>query len=232
MASFDELRTQLARIGGFLTAENLLQGPAGNISARLVEGEKWFAVVKARRRLMGAPEAFCRVDQAGNVIEPPDARPSTMSPVHLAIYSARPDVNAIVHGCGAYTDAVAAALGRIPDRVETFWALGGQVQVVGPDEIRVETLRDLPLRVIDRVVAPHLSRGVTAAVVPFLGTWVVGSSIDEAYHRTRVLENIARTEWCRLTLGSALGRQVAVPEAPSWLLALVENAVRGQGGTG
>ena len=232
MASFDELRQQLARIGGLLTAENLLQGPAGNISARLVEGEKWSAVVKARRRLMGDPEAFCRVDQAGNVMEPPDARPSTMSPVHLAIYCARPDVNAIVHGCGAYTDAVAAALGRLPDRVETFWVLGGQVRVVNPDEIRAATLADLPQRVIDKVVAPHLASGAAAAVVPFVGTWVVGSSIDEAYHRTRVIENIARTEWCRLALGSALGRQMTVPEAPSWLLALVENAVKGQGGTG
>jgi L-fuculose-phosphate aldolase len=87
----------------------------GNVSARL-PGKDIFLVTASGVSLRDVvPENLVAVDGGGRVLEgPPGLKASKESSFHLAIYQARPGVNAVIHVHPNYATAFAAAGRSIP----------------------------------------------------------------------------------------------------------------------
>jgi len=104
-----ETLRQLQTAGREMVAQGLTWGNAGNLSAR-VEGER-FLVTASGTRLGALSE-----DDFVLYPSPPSAsrRPSKEVPMHRAVYEARPEVNAVLHGAPFYSTLLACAEGGLP----------------------------------------------------------------------------------------------------------------------
>jgi L-fuculose-phosphate aldolase len=76
-----------------MAAGGLVQGTEGNASARV--GELIAVSPSSLPYETLRPEDVCLVTPDGRLVEGP--RPSVELPMHLAVYTARPDVGAVVH---------------------------------------------------------------------------------------------------------------------------------------
>jgi L-fuculose-phosphate aldolase len=69
------------------------------------------------------------IDIQGNVVGPPENLPTVEAPMHLSIYEARPDVNAIVHSHGVWSQIFAAVRQDIPClTIDAYHFLLGEVK--------------------------------------------------------------------------------------------------------
>jgi ribulose-5-phosphate 4-epimerase/fuculose-1-phosphate aldolase len=137
-------------------------------------------------------------------------RPSSETPMHLAIYHARADVRAIVH-----THAPAATAFAVTD-VRLDESLLPEVLVdLGPVAL-VPYARgggeDLPL-----AMAPYLTDH-DAFLLANHGAVTVGGTLEEAYFRTERLELFARIQLAANTLGPtrALSREEVLQLVALW----------------
>lgn len=74
------------------------------------------------------PENICVVDGDGNLIEDNGMLPTVEMPMHLAIYKARPEINAIIHSHPLYSSVYAVAWKDIPAVLaEQALFLGGDI---------------------------------------------------------------------------------------------------------
>lgn len=108
----------------------LVIGTWGNVSRR-VQGEDRFVITPSGMEYAKlSPEDMVVMDFDRNVVEG-SYRPSIETPMHLAIYSHRPDVGAVVHVHSPYATAFAVANQTIPVILEeTAQAIGHAIQVV------------------------------------------------------------------------------------------------------
>lgn len=124
-----EIRKKIVATGKKILNYSLVVGTWGNVSAR-VPGEDLIAITPSGMNYeLLQPEDVVLLDLTGNVVEG-KRKPSIEVPLHLAIYRARKDVNAIVHTHSTYATALACARKPIPAAVEDL------VQIVG-GEVRV-----------------------------------------------------------------------------------------------
>jgi ribulose-5-phosphate 4-epimerase/fuculose-1-phosphate aldolase len=169
-------------------------------------------VIKAKGQPARQPEAFCRVNPAGNkVLEPADARPSLMTPLHCAIYEVRNDVNAVVLGKGVYADTVAQVWGDVPDTCETYWTVGSPIRVLSLESLESAALEAL-IECVTKQVTDLVKERANAVVIPDFGCITVGLSIEEACDRLRVVESVSRGAYLR----RVAVRTGQVPELPAW----------------
>jgi len=211
--TFDQLRKELAKQGALLLSEGLMHGSAGQLSARLKEDDRSYSVViKAKGQPARYPEAFCRVNPAGNqVLEPDGARPSLMTPLHCDIYRVRGDVNAVVLGKGVYADTVTQVWGNVPGTCQAYWTVGSPIRMLPLESLESATLEDLIKRVTEQV-ADMVKRGANAVIIPDFGCVTVGTSVEEACDRLRVVESVSRGAYLRrVAVGTG-----QVPELPAW----------------
>lgn len=139
------------------------------------------------------------LDRRVTLEEPPPAgqgrRPSSETPMHLAIYRARPDVRAVVHTHAPTATAFALDGVRLDEPLLPEVLVGvGPVALVpyaspGSD--------DLP-----RVMAPYLA-GHDAFLLSNHGAVTVGRALEEAYFQMERLELFARIRLAALKLGPA-----------------------------
>ena len=129
MDKTQETRQAVVQAGLNMLTTHLTLGTWGNISAR-VPGENWLAITPTGMRYDTLEaEDIVVMDLAGEVIAG-SRKPSIEVPMHLAIYRAREDINAVVHTHSPYATAMAAARREIPGAVEDLvQAVGGSVRV-------------------------------------------------------------------------------------------------------
>lgn len=112
--SEQELRLEIVRIVEELYDARLITPTGGNVSVRL-SGEEGAYLITPTRLHKGSlrPEDIVRVDAEGR---PADRRqrPSVETAMHLAIYAAYPDVEAIIHSHAPYATALGLVGGRVP----------------------------------------------------------------------------------------------------------------------
>lgn len=115
-----------------LDARGLVSGSNGNVSMRLgVEGGE------DRYLITPAGVTYDRLEAEGLVVvdgelEPVGAElvPSTESLLHLAVYHARPDVNAVIHTHSLYASVAAVTTTHIPPVVDEMVVyIGGAIEV-------------------------------------------------------------------------------------------------------
>ena len=145
------------------------------------------------------PEDVVIVDLMGKVIDG-NLKPSSETPMHLAVYRERPDVQAIVHTHSPYASAFAVLGKEIPVVLaEMGSVVGGPVLVTpycrpGSPEVGSETVRYLR----DRAGVLLGNHGVVA----------VGRNVEEAFTAAMVIEDGARI----YQMASVMGTPRLVPE--------------------
>jgi ribulose-5-phosphate 4-epimerase/fuculose-1-phosphate aldolase len=93
-----DVREEMVRIIDELYRLQLITSTGGNVSARCSDTPtQAFITPSASFKGQVEPSTFVRIDLEGNVVEPHPARPSSETPIHVAILRARPDIQAVVH---------------------------------------------------------------------------------------------------------------------------------------
>lgn len=126
-------------------------------------------------------------DIEGNIIENKlGIIPTCESPMHYAIYKARPDANAIVHSHCIYTSAFAIVGKSIPLALSEMRKFGGEIKcspMFGPAGSKV---------LADGVVWA-LGKVNKAALVKSHGAACIGANFREAFQVAILVEKLAQT---------------------------------------
>jgi L-ribulose-5-phosphate 4-epimerase len=189
----DDLKQLVSALHQELPLNGLVTWTGGNISAR--DPQSGLVVIKPSGVRYEAlrPENHVVVDLDGRVVEGMLA-PSSDTASHLYIYRHRPDINGIVHTHSPYATAFAAVGRAIPVCLTAIAdEFGGPIPcggfaLIGGDEI-------------GREVVAHLGRG-PAVLLKNHGVFAVGKTPEAAVKAAVMVEDVARTVWLALQLGT------------------------------
>ena len=156
-------------------------GTWGNVSTRIEE--KFVITPSGMNYDKLSPKDMVIVDMDGNVVEG-RWNPSIETPLHMAIYKARKDVNAIVHTHSIFASAVAVARCGIPPIIEDL------VQVVG-GEVNVATYALPGTKELAENVVKELS-DKNAVLLANHGVVGVGRGLEEAFMVCEIVEKSAQ----------------------------------------
>lgn len=169
--------------GNEMLALNLTIGTWGNISCR-IPGHDYIAITPSGMSYdILSSEDIVIVDFQGNIIKS-KRKPSIELPLHLAIYKARQDLQAIVHTHSAYATAMAAARKEIPGAVEDLVQIvGGNVRV---NEYALPGTEQLGLNTVKAM------EGRNAVLLANHGMLGAGRDLDEAFKVCQIVEKSAK----------------------------------------
>lgn len=188
-------RKKVVEKGKEILAGNLTIGTWGNISSRIPGGDYIAITPTGMSYEVLTPEDIVVLDLDGNIIDG-TRKPSIEVPLHLSIYQARKDVQAIIHTHSAYATAMAVARKEIPGAIEDLVQIvGGNVRVnqyalPGTEELGVNTVKAL--------------EGRNAVLLANHGVLGVGRDLDEALKVCQVVEKSAQIILFAQLLGGAV----------------------------
>jgi len=112
-----------------MVSAGLVIGTAGNVSQRIGDTGSVAITPSSKDYSCLDPDDIMVVSLDGEVLEG-DRNPSIETPMHLAVYKARPDVSAVVHTHSVYATTLAVLRLPLPPIIDEFVVrLGGQVEV-------------------------------------------------------------------------------------------------------
>lgn len=178
-----ETRKKIVAKGMEMLSSNLTVGTWGNISCR-IPGENYIAITPTGMRYDTLePEDIVILDMNGKTVDG-SRKPSIEVPLHLAIYNARKEVQAIVHTHSIYATAMAVARREIPGSVEDLVQIvGGNVRVneyalPGTEQLGINTVKAM--------------EGRSAVLLANHGMLGAGRSLEEAFRVCQVVEKSAQ----------------------------------------
>jgi len=181
-----------------LLAKGLVEGTAGNVSARMADGNICITPSSVDYRTM-ALEDLVVIDPDGEVVSGARAASSEKA-LHLACYAAFEEVGSVIHSHPVHATMFAVARKPIPACIDEFTVyVGGDVAVTeyapsGTPEVGKAAVECLA----DRGAALLCNHGMVA----------VGKSPSDALHVTAMVERAAQ-----IVVGaSALGGAVHLPD--------------------
>ncbi len=207
------LRQEIAQAGKRLWRDGLVAHTDGNISARL--DESWILITPSGVN-KGAlkPHQILKVRLRDGFADG-NGKPSVETPIHIAVYRIRPDINAVVHAHPPYATAFAAtgmALTEpvFPEMIVRF----GEIPLVPYATPGTDRLAEL----VAEAMKDH-----DAALLQNHGAITVGRTLEEACGLMEALEWTAKSLW----LAKAMGNAVALtPTEIARLFAMRPNPVR------
>ena len=113
MIDVADARRQLQEAGRYMIEHALTWGNAGNISARVSE-ERCLITASGTRLGELADDDLVEFSLAGESAPASRRKPSKEVPMHRAIYEARPDIHAVLHGAPFYSTLVACSEIDVP----------------------------------------------------------------------------------------------------------------------
>jgi L-fuculose-phosphate aldolase len=207
MTYVDNAAQQVLEAAKGLLTRGLVEGTAGNISARQRDGNVIItpsSLDYAQMRL----EDLVVVDPHGGTVACQQGRsPSTESMLHLACYRAFDDIGAVIHSHPVYATMFAVARQSIPACIDEF------AMYVGGDVRCTEYAPSGSAEVGDRAVEALAERG--AALIANHGMVAVGPDPAAALHVTALVERSAQIIWG----ARALGPLYSLPEEVNDLFA-------------
>src|SRR5438046_1317330 len=130
MTTEGELREQLVRFARQMITTGLVRGTSGNISTREPAAAEALVTPSGVDYDTMTPDAVVLVDLEGRPVHA-GFKPSVDTPIHVAIYRARPDVGAVIHTHSPYAAAFSTLGREIPPLItESAGYLGGAVRVM------------------------------------------------------------------------------------------------------
>jgi L-fuculose-phosphate aldolase len=196
------LRAEVADYARRLHARGWVANHDGNVTARLGAG-RYLATPTATSKAEVDAASLLVVDEAGARVSGP-SKPFGELGLHLTVYRARPDVNAVVHAHPP--TATGFAVANLPlDRpliAEAVVSLGVGVPTVpfAP-----------PGEAACRALAPFVG-AYDAVLLQNHGAMAWGASVEQAYLRLELVEHLARVALVAHQLGGARSvPEVALP---------------------
>jgi len=178
----------------------LVEGTAGNISARRADGCIVITPSSVDYADM-ALEDLVQVDPEGAVLQAKDGRhPSSEMKLHLACYQAFDDIGSVIHSHPVWATMFAIAHEPIPACIDEFAVYcGGDVRCTdyaasGTPDVGANAVKAL--------------EGRGAALIANHGLVAVGPRPDKALHITALVERTAQIVWG----ARALGGPVPIPD--------------------
>jgi L-fuculose-phosphate aldolase len=187
-----ELREQLVGYARRMLTSGLVKGTSGNASARPPRA-RWCLVTPSGVDYQTMrPDDLVKVDLEGAPLGA-YLKPSVDTPIHVAVYRARPDVGAFIHTHSPYAAAFSTLRREVPPLItESAGYLGGSVRV----------LEYVPPAMPDtgEAVAAGLGRD-RAALLPNHGVVAVGEDLRRCYGAAHQVEESAHIAFLALQLG-------------------------------
>jgi L-fuculose-phosphate aldolase len=178
----------------------LVEGTAGNISARRADGSIVITPSSVDYADMELDDLVL-VDPEGAVLQAKDGRhPSSEMQLHLACFSAFDDVGSVIHSHPVWATMFAIAHESIPACIDEFAVYcGGDVRCTdyaasGTPDVGANAVKAL--------------EGRGAALIANHGLVAVGPRPDKVLHITALVERTAQIVWG----ARALGGPVPIPE--------------------
>lgn len=173
----------------------LVVGSAGNISVRAPDPERWIITPSSIAYDVLTPEDVVVIDADEDLVEGERA-PSFETPVHLAVYRARPDVGAVVHTHSRYATIMALLRRPIaPVLDEMVVYLGGQVEVA---RYGTSGSAELAKNVVDAL------GDRSAVLLASHGVLTTGKDLTKAYKNAELVEHVAHVVVTAMQLGGEL----------------------------
>ncbi len=195
MEMFQRIQREIVGIGLKILNSGLVVGTWGNVSAKIAEKDLVAISPSGMSYDLLQPEDVVIVDMSGNVVVG-RRKPSIETQMHLAIYRARNDVNAVVHTHSPSATAMAIARKSIPGAVEDLVQIvGGKVDV---SEYALPGTIDLGLNVVKALGNKN------AVLLANHGMLGVGKDLEEALKVCHVVEKAAKTTILAQLMGGAV----------------------------
>lgn len=176
-----------------MSARGLVVGTSGNISLRLGGKRKLLAITPSFRHYdLLSIDDIQIVDFNGQNVEG-NLRPSMETMLHIGIYKARKNINAIIHTHSVYASAAAVAGKEIPPILDDQVAfLGGEIQIAR------HALSGSPEQVAAAIEALADRSGVLLANHGAVGT---GRTMRDAFTAAELIEKTAKIYLLALAAG-------------------------------
>ncbi|MBN1875493.1 MAG: L-ribulose-5-phosphate 4-epimerase [Anaerolineae bacterium] len=188
-----ELRERVWRANVALPAEGLVTMTSGNVSGR--DPDTNLVVIKPSGVKFEAltPENMVIVDLDGNLVEG-DYGASTDTATHVYVYRRRPDVMGIVHTHSNYATAFAAVGKSIPVYLTAIAdEFGGPIPCGDYARIGSQAIGKEIIRAIGN------SRAI---LMKQHGVFTVGETPEAALKAAVMVEDVAKTVWLALQIGT------------------------------
>lgn len=202
-----ELIRQVARSGPALLEKQLSPGrDFGDASARDPESGLIYILPRPTPRQPIVSWADVTdadvsvITLAGEVVGDPEVPPTVEMPMHLRVYQARPEVNAVLHTHGEWSSVFAAARMDVP--TVTLDAL----ETIGVEIIKCAPYAKIASQELGDVVVAALGSQAKAALLANHGGICVGETMAEAFLVAELLEKVCK----QVILATVLGRVVPV----------------------
>ena len=206
-ADADMLRRDIVAVCQRLYQRGFIAGTEGNVSALEGPDRLWITPSGYHKGLL-QPADLLLIDLHGQVLFG-DGRPSSETPMHLALYRCRPDIRAVVHAHPPLATALTVAGYHLepPLLPEAVVALGEVPTIPYQMPTTWQFANDVGAAM----------RQAEAALLENHGSVAVGASLQAAFNKMEIVERAAQI----LYLAKLLGRvQPLSPEAVTALQAL------------
>jgi L-fuculose-phosphate aldolase len=193
MSQWQEEKRIVLEAARQMLARGLVVGTSGNISLRLGGRQQRLAITPSGRHYdLLAGDDIQIVDFNGKSIEG-NLAPSMETTLHIGIYTARENINAIIHTHSTYASAAAVAGQEIPPILDDQVAfLGGEIKLAG------HALSGSPEQVAAVIEALADRSGVLLANH---GAVATGRTMREAFTAAELIEKTAKIYLLALLTG-------------------------------
>lgn len=189
----ENLRVMMCEIGKRMYTSGLCVANNGNISAKLSENRFLCTPTGVSKGFM-QPESLCIVDRQGNVLDRGMGHgPSSEIKLHLGIYAARNDVNAVVHAHPNYATTFAVEGKGLEKHI-----LAEAIEQFGT--VPCASYAALSTSEVPESIKPYVN-DYNAVLLQFHGAVTWGSSLLKAYMKMESLEFYARQLYQTRLLG-------------------------------
>ena len=184
--SWDEARRAVAETARELAHLGLVAATSGNVSTRLkaAEGRELLAITASLKSCATlSPQDVMIIDFEAEPVEG-EQIPSSETLIHVAIYKARPDVQAVIHAHPVFASVAAVAGLDIPPIIDELVVLvGGAIKVA---EYGFPGSEDLAQK------ACHALEGRKATLLRNHGMISVGKTLQEALDICHLVERASQ----------------------------------------
>ena len=206
-ADAEVLRRDIVAVCQRLYQRGFIAGTEGNVSALEGPDRLWITPAGHHKGLL-QPADLLLIDRQGHVLFG-NGRPSSETPMHLALYRCRPDIGAVVHAHPPLATALTVAGYQLapPLLPEAVVALGEVPTIPYQMPTTWQFANDVGAAM----------RQAEAALLENHGSVAVGTTLQAAFNKMEIVERAAQI----LYLAKLLGRvQPLSPEAVTALQAL------------
>ena len=184
MKEYLDLKKEIWHYAQKIYALGWVSGSSGNISIRLKGEDKFLITPSGIPYELLKPEQMVVVDKNGNLLPGSEHKPSVETILHLKVYEARDDVNAVIHTHSIYSSVLAVLRKPLPPILEELAIYtGGTIEVAEYAPSGSKELADNVVKALKNKSAVFLANH---------GNLCVGKDLLEAFNICALVERCSQ----------------------------------------